>query len=354
MTEQRKTLVILSPAFPENEAATYWVPSQQLLVKAMKRNFPHWDFVVLALLYPYHKREYSWHNIQVSSYNGVSYPGPKRLLLWWKVWRKLKKLRREKKLAGILSFWCMESALVGAWFARRYRLPHFCWICGQDARANNRYIKLIRPRAGELVAISDFVAEEFYRNHRILPRHVVPNAIDEEIFPAKMPFVRDIDILGVGALIPLKQFDVLIKITESLRKHIPGIQVRICGIGEERENLVSLINNAGLHNNIQLTGALKHEEVLQLLQRTKLLVHPSAYEGFSTVCLEALYAGAGVVSFVKPMKHDIRNWQIAVSTADMTAMALRFLQTNFMHESITIYSMNDIAKDMMHLYDPPA
>jgi glycosyltransferase involved in cell wall biosynthesis len=169
-----------------------------------------------------------------------------------------------------------------------------------------------------------------------------------------MPFVRDIDILGVGALIPLKQFDVLIKITESLRKHIPGIQVRICGIGEERENLVSLINNAGLHNNIQLTGSLKHEEVLQLLQRTKLLVHPSAYEGFSTVCLEALYAGAGVVSFVKPMNHDIRNWQIAVSTEDMTAMALRFLQTNFMHESITIYSMNDIAKDMMHLYDPPA
>ena len=133
MNEARKTVVIISPAFPENESATYWVPSQQLLVRALKNNFPQYDFEVLALLYPYQKSEYRWHGIPVTSYNGMSYPGVKRLLLWRKAWGKLKRLRREKQLAGILSFWCMEAALVGRYFAKRYVLPHFCWLCGQDA-----------------------------------------------------------------------------------------------------------------------------------------------------------------------------------------------------------------------------
>lgn len=354
MTEPRKTLVIISPAFPENESATYWVPSQQLLVKALKKNFPQYDFVVLALLYPWQKGDYTWNDIPVTSYHGTSYPGAKRILLWWKAWKKLKSLRRERKLAGILSFWCMEAALVGAYFARRYKLKHFCWVCGQDARKSNRYIKLVRPRAEELVAISDFVAAEFFRNHHTQPRHTIPNAIDESIFPPKMPAGRNIDILGVGALIPLKQFEKLIEVADMLRKHLPNIRVRIYGKGEERENLLSLINKLDLQNNIQLIDAIQHEAILEVMQSTKLLLHPSAYEGFSTVCLEAVYAGARVISFVKPMHHDIKNWQIATSTQDMAQRALKLLQSPLQHERVITWSINDIAGKMMHLFDPDA
>jgi glycosyltransferase involved in cell wall biosynthesis len=354
MNEARKTVVIISPAFPENESATYWVPSQQLLVKALKDNFPQYDFEVLALLYPYQKSEYRWHNIPVTSYNGVNYPGVKRLSLWWKVWGKLKRIRREKKLAGILSFWFMEAALVGSYFARRNKLPHFCWLCGQDARKTNRYVKLIRPRAHELVAISDFVAAEFYRNHKVKPAHVIPNAIDEKMFPRELSTHRDIDILGVGALIPLKQFDILIEVAGSLRKHFPHIKVKICGIGEERKRLMTQIRQQDLQNNIEMTGALKHEEVLALMQRTRLLVHPSEYEGFSTVCLEAIYAGARVISFVQPMNHEIKNWFIARSADEMAEKALQILRSALPPERIASWSIDDIAKRMMHLFDPNA
>jgi glycosyltransferase involved in cell wall biosynthesis len=354
MNESRKTLVIISPAFPENESATYWVPSQQLLVRALKNNFPQYDFEVLALLYPYQKREYRWHDIPVASYNGVSYPGAKRLALWYKVWNKLKRMRREKKLAGILSFWCMEAALVGSYFARRHKLPHYCWLCGQDARKTNRYIKLIRPKANELVAISDFVAAEYYRNHKVQPAHIIPNAIDEKMFADQNSLNRDIDILGVGALIPLKQFDILIEIAGSLQKKLPGIKVKICGIGEEKEKLADLINERGLQNNIELIGALKHEDVLALMQRTRLLLHPSSYEGFSTVCLEAIYSGARVISFVQPMNHEIKNWYIARSTGEMTEKALAILQSFLTPERVKTWSIDEIAKRMMHLFDPTA
>lgn len=353
MTEARQTVVILSPAFPENESATYWVPSQQLLVKALKRNFPQYDFVVLALLYPYQKFEYRWNDIPVTSYNGITYPGAKRLLLWWKVWKKLKQLRREKNIAGILSFWCMEAALIGTYFSRRYKLAHYCWVCGQDARPGNRYIKLIRPRAAELVAISDFVAAEFFRNHRVQPKHVIPNAIDETLFPPTMNSERDIDILGVGALIPLKQFNLLVEIVYKLSELKPGLRVILCGEGEERENLLKLINQRGLQKNIQLTGAITHEEVLELMQRSKLLLHPSDYEGFSTVCLEAIYAGAKVISFVKPMIQDIKNWLIAKSAEDMRTKALEILQSPGRYERVTAWTIDEAAKKMMQLFDPP-
>ncbi len=354
MNEARKTVVIISPAFPENESATYWVPSQQLLVKALKNNFPQYDFEVLALLYPYRKSEYRWHHIPVTSYNGVSYPGIKRLSLWWKVWATLKRIGREKRLAGILSFWCMEAALVGSYFARRNKLPHFCWICGQDARKTNRYIKLIRPRAHELVAISDFVAAEFYRNHKVKPQYVIPNGIDEKMFAGSVSVNRDIDILGVGALIPLKQFDILIEVAGRLRKHLPHIKVKICGIGQENERLLALIDKLDLQNNVEMIGALKHEEVLALMQRTKLLLHPSEYEGFSTVCLEAIYSGARVISFVQPMNHDIKNWSIARSTEDMAEKALQILQSPLPPERVATWSIDDIGKKMMHLFDPKA
>lgn len=354
MTEPRKTVVIISPAFPENESATYWVPSQQLLVKAMKRNFPQYDFEVLTLLYPYQKGEYRWHDIPVTSYNGTKYPGPKRLLLWWKVWRKLKKIKQEKKLAGILSFWCMEAALVGTFFARRNNIPHYCWLCGQDARASNHYIKRIKPRANELIAISDFVAAEFSRNHHVKPAQVITNAIDTTMFPAQWPADRDIDILAVGALIPLKQYDKLIEITDKLRQHFPSLVVKIGGIGEEKDRLTRLIEQLGLNNNVELLGGIKHEAVLQLMQRTRLLIHPSSYEGFSTVCLEALYAGAQVISFVKPMNHDIKNWYIAGSTEDMTGKALELLSNPMNHERISTFSIDDTAKQMMQLFEPKA
>ena len=112
-----------------------------------------------------------------------------------------------------------------------------------------------------------------------------------------------------------------------------------------------MIDQQGLQNNIELTGALKHEEVLALMQRTRLLLHPSSYEGFSTVCLEAVYSGARVISFVQPMNQEIKNWHVVHTTQEMGKKALEILQSPFTAESVRTNSIDDIAKQMMHLFD---
>src|SRR6266498_3157514 len=180
---ENKALVILSPAFPANESETIWLPPQQLLVKELKSQFPQLNIIVLSFLYPHDKSEYNWHNIKVIPFDGMKKRKLKRLWIWMEIWKRLRQIRKQNNLIGILSFWCGECALVGSWFAKRNKLRHFIWVCGQDARKSNKLVKCIRPKPTELIAISDFLVEEFDKNHRISPAHIIPIATDRKSFP---------------------------------------------------------------------------------------------------------------------------------------------------------------------------
>ena len=97
-------------------------------------------------------------------------------------------------------------------------------------------------------------------------------------------------------------------------------------------------------------GMVDHATVLQTMQRAKILLHPSSYEGFGTVCVEALYAGAHVISFVQPMHHTIKNWHIVTTKEEMQTKALEILQSDIKYEPVLVYSMDEIAKKVMHLF----
>jgi glycosyltransferase involved in cell wall biosynthesis len=344
-----KTLVILSPAFPADESETFWVPSQQLLVKSLKENFPGLNIIVIAYFYPYKKAIYEWHGIKIISLNGMKTARPS---LFIKIWRTLKELKKENIITEMVSFWCREGAFVANWFSRQYRLKHVCWICGQDARKTNKVVKWVRPAANQLIAISDFISDEFYKNHGVRPAQIIPNAIVPSLFSGEPPEKRDIDLLGVGSLVPLKQFEIFVSVVKKITADVPGIKAVICGSGSESEKLKSLISELNLANNIRLLESVPHGEVLTLMQRSKILLHPSSFEGFSTVCLEAIYAGANVVSFTRAMNHDIKNWHIVKTEEEMKTKTLSLLQNQQLnHDRVLIYDMKDSAKQFMSLFD---
>jgi glycosyltransferase involved in cell wall biosynthesis len=346
-----ETLVVLSPAFPRNESDTAWVPAQQILVRELKNQFPHLEIVVLSFLYPYEKIEYEWNGVKVIALDGMHNRKLKRLWFWFSIWKKLKKLKRENNVIGIFSFWCGECALVGSWFARLNKLTHYCWICGQDARKSNKFVKWIRPGSEELIAISDFLIDEFYRSHGIKPFHFIPIAIDKKMFP-EVPAERNIDIIGAGSISFQKNYDQFVLMVEALKKQIANIKAIHCGSGEDEKSIKELTIKFNLENNLSLLGMLPHHEVLQLMQKSKILLHPSSYEGFGMVCLEALYAGAHVISFVKPMKQEIKNWHIVNTKEEMVLKATELLQTpNLSHDRVIVFSVEDSAKKLMQLFD---
>jgi len=99
-------------------------------------------------------------------------------------------------------------------------------------------------------------------------------------------------------LIPLKQYHLFIEALSLLKVFFPDIKAVICGNGPEMERLQALASTLHLEKNLLFTGELPHNDVLALMQRSKVFLHPSNYEGFSTVLSEALYAGVHVVSFL--------------------------------------------------------
>ena len=350
MNKEIGTLVILTPGFPVSEADTACLPLQQSFIRDLKVCHPELNIIILSFQYPYYETTYKWFGITVSSFNGKNKGGLKRLLLRRKLYSTLKKIKQDNKIIGLLSFWYGECALVGKRFADKYGLKHYCWILGQDARKENRYHKLIRAKPGELIALSDFLQDEFEKNHHTRPQHLIPPGIDTKQFTI-MPKEKPIDILGVGSFIALKQYDIFLGIIAELKEEFPKIKAVLVGDGPEKENLRSLISIYGLQSNCTLTGELAHEKVLELMKDSKILLHPSSYEGFSGVCLEALYGGAHVISFCRAMKQEIGCWHIVESKKEMKLKALDVLQNNFTSQSFAGgFLIRDTVKAIMNLY----
>src|SRR4051794_16367139 len=342
--KSKKTLVILSPGFAENEEDTTCLPAQQLLVKELNNLFPELQIIILAFQYPFKSEEYVWYGNRVIPFNGQNKRKIYRLLLWKKVWKKLAQINKENSVLGIFCFWCTECALVGKYFSKLYSLKHFIWICGQDAQKTNKLVKIINPKPGSLVAISDFLVREFFKNHGITPAHVIPIGIDTSINTSLMPTRREVDIIGVGSLIPLKQYEIFIEIVSQLKRQLGNINAIICGDGPEKEKLKALATKVGLQNHLSFRGKTDHKKVLQLMQCSKILLHPSSYEGFGAVCMEALYAGAHVISFCRPMRHEIKQWHVVNTKQEMSQKALDLLQdTKTEYERISVQSVTDTA-----------
>src|SRR5688572_4400396 len=112
MPPETKTLVILTPGFPANEADTACLPWLQNLVRHLQQNFPGVHIVVLAFHYPFTRADYQWENVQVYSFNGGNKGGLRRLLLWNAVRRRLSSINKKYQIIGLFSLWYTECALV--------------------------------------------------------------------------------------------------------------------------------------------------------------------------------------------------------------------------------------------------
>ena len=350
MKTEPHTLIILTPGFAKDEADSTCLPAIQNFVSTVNSKFAAVKIIILAFDYPFFTSQYQWKNNRVVSFNGYRKQYLKKLIKWITIWTKLNQLKRENNITGILSFWCGECAWIGNRYAKRHQLKHYCWIQGQDAKKENRYVKLVKPSASEMIALSDLIQKEFFKNHGILPQHIIPLGIDATEF-REPGASRDIDILGAGSLIPLKRYDIFIEVVYGLKEYFPQIKAVLCGKGTEEANLKKLVEKYGVQKNILLTDELPHAEMLHQMKRAKLLLHTSSYEGLGVVCIEALAAGATVVSFCKPMNADIMHWYIVNDKEAMIKKAIEILNDPApRYVSVIPFTMQDTAKKIMQLY----
>jgi glycosyltransferase involved in cell wall biosynthesis len=353
INKEKNTLVILTPGFPESETDTTCLPLQQSFVKNLHELYPLFDIIILSFQYPYHTNTFQWFGSTVICFNGQNKAGLTKLILRHTINLALREINKNKKIAGILSFWYGECALAGNRFGKKNNLKHFCWLFGQDARKENRYPKQVNLKAGELIALSDFLQDSFEKNHAVRPLHLVPPGIDlkEIIIESKE---KNIDVLGAGSLIPLKQFDLFLEIIAEIKKEIPAVRSVLVGAGPEKEKLKTLITTYGLQDNVLITGEISHDKVLLLMQQAKVFLHTSSFEGFSGVCLEALSCGAQVISFCRAMKKEIEHWHIVPDKVAMKQKTLDILQNaNTSYRPVFPFLISETVKAVAALFVCP-
>ncbi len=130
--------------------------------------------------------------------------------------------------------------------------------------------------------------------HRL---HIVPDGVDARIWrprgPAAVQPARP-RLLAVGALVPDKGHDHLLRAFALLRRTCPGVRLAIAGQGPERDPLIALASELGLDGHVVFHG--HRDDVPELMRNADLLVHPSTSEGLASVLIEAMFAGLPIVA----------------------------------------------------------
>ncbi|USI72775.1 glycosyltransferase [Sphingomonas morindae] len=119
-------------------------------------------------------------------------------------------------------------------------------------------------------------------------------ALDEERpAPAPVPEGAPPLLLAIGRLVPEKGFDLLLDAFAALRaRH--GARLVILGEGPARPALEAQIARLGIGADVSLPGYTG--DTRAWLDRARLLVLPSRFEGYGAVVVEALAAGRPVVA----------------------------------------------------------
>ncbi len=124
---------------------------------------------------------------------------------------------------------------------------------------------------------------------------IKPSLSDKEEIKKKLKLEGRI-LLTIARLTRWKGVDMLIEIMPSLIKKYGQISLIIIGRGPELDNLEEIKKRLGLGNKVIFTGKVGRQEVVDYLTIADLFLLNTYYEGMSHTLLEAMKAGAPIIT----------------------------------------------------------
>lgn len=124
---------------------------------------------------------------------------------------------------------------------------------------------------------------------------VIHNYPTDDVIPPHRDAPRDRVVLAVGRLAEVKNYGLLIDAWALLAKDFPDWQLHIYGTGPQMDVLSAQIERLDLSAVVKLCG--HRPGMAEIYARASLFAHPSWYEGFPLVIIEALRSAVPVVAF---------------------------------------------------------
>ncbi|WP_089249925.1 glycosyltransferase family 4 protein [Rhodococcoides kyotonense] len=206
------------------------------------------------------------------------------------------------------------------------------WI---DGVRSGRQEKIWRTRVGRALASTDAavtvsessaedIAEVF--GIELADIHVVPHGIDADVFAEPVSLsdevrsrIPDDYLLYVGNIEPRKN---LVALVEAMsRPDVRALGLPLVVAGKPAWNFEESMEAIEKSPNVIHLGFVSDDDRRALMQRAALFVFPSRYEGFGFPVLEAMAAGAPVLTSDRGALRDIAGPALVLGDIDADAIA---------------------------------
>jgi glycogen synthase len=215
-------------------------------------------------------------------YRVVRCPSPAELLRWAR-WCEV--------------FFQANVSLRGLWplllVHRPWVVSHHSWYCQPDGRIvwRDRLKRYLLRYAAASLAVSQAMAQDLGGS-----TGTIQNPYRDQLFRILPGIERTGDIIFLGRLVSDKGVDVLLSALSILSREGFEPRLTIVGDGPEAPRLEAHVEALDLTDRIKFLGKRQGPELVEILNRHRLMVVPSRYdEPFGIVALEGIACGCVIV-----------------------------------------------------------
>lgn len=341
-----KHILFLTPGFPSVEDDFNCIPPLQEFLIEFKSEYPAVMISVIAFQYPYRSIKYLWNGIDVYPMNGKN-SALRKMAVWLKAINTAGEINKSNPVDVIHSLWLGECAFIGNRIANKYRCNHICTLMGQDVKDSNRYLNQSKNNNIKIVALSQNQFDLFLNLTQKKPDEIIHWGVRDQSFEKSN---RDIDLLAVGSLISLKNYSLYLRAIAKVKISYRNIKCKLVGSGPELNSLRTLADQLGINENIKFTGLLSRQEIFKLMQRSKIFVHPSRFEGSGYVFAEALVNGMNILSFNVGYAQNHPKWFIAKDDDDFIKTLDQLLSSQLDFHPTNLFKLSETVEQYAIIY----
>jgi len=153
-------------------------------------------------------------------------------------------------------------------------------------------------KAKKVIGVSDHIIEEFRFSNYIRDKYVtLPNVVDlsrVKDFAGEPPESKTYDLCYFGRMSPQKSPSTFVNVVKKVLETRPETTTVMIGSGELTDDVKNQVKELGLDDKIKFTGFLKNP--FEAVQKSRLLVMTSFYEGHCLAVIEAMSLGLPVIA----------------------------------------------------------
>lgn len=273
---------------------------------------------------------------------------------------------------GSYSNFCHEALLHGRTMGLKTIFTDHSLFGFADIKAlmGNKVLKFSLTDIGHIICVSHTCKENTVIRASIDPLDVsvIPNAVVTDDFKPLDPDAKKgkdhITIVVISRLFPNKGADLLTAIIPRICNERQDVEFLVAGDGPRFLELEQMREKYFLQERVKLIGAIKHEDVRDIMVQGEICLHPSLTEAFGTVIVEAAACGLYVVTTnVGGIPEVLPNHMITFaepkedSLVHATLEAIKLVKAgnvnalSFHNEIKNMYSWENVARRTENVYD---